>query len=211
MADRDLQVVLSSGEISGANFGGTATTNKVLTKGESDAAYLLFDNSPTSLLATTIQAALVELANVGLAHMTLVTPYTAGQTVGLTPVKISLFDTIHHNINGAVTPLVDTSEVSATHKFTIDKDGLYTVYGTVVAEFASADAISLRLYKNGVAIAPPVTLQGRGAGKPVLYAYSDLIDLVATDYLEVFAVSDTAATSLLIISSSMTVERKPLS
>lgn len=39
MADRDLQVVLSSGEITGVNIGGTTTADKVLKKSEMDAAY----------------------------------------------------------------------------------------------------------------------------------------------------------------------------
>lgn len=211
MADKDLQTINSSGDITGLNIGGTATTDKVLKKSESDAEYKPFDNTSTSLAATTIQTALVELANVGLAHMTLPTPYTGGQTIGLTPAKISLFSTIHHDINGAVTPIVDASEASATHKYTIDKTGLYAVYGTVVAEYASSDAVALQLYKNGASFGPPVILQGRGAGKPVLFAYNDLVDLVATDYLEVWAYSDATSTSVLVTSSSMVVERKALS
>jgi hypothetical protein len=207
MADQQLQTVLNSGGITSVYLGGTTTADKVLKKSEVDA----FDNSATSLLATTQQAALVELANVGLAHMLLATPYTAGQTIGLTPSKISLFDTIHHDINGAVTPLVDTSEAIPAHKYTIDKIGLYAIYGTVSAEFASSDAVSMQLYKNAAPIGVPVSVQGRGAGKPVVYAYNDLLDLVATDYLEVYAYSDAAATSTVIKSSSMIVERKPLS
>lgn len=39
MADRDLQVVLNSGDITGWNKGGTASTNAVLNKGENDAIY----------------------------------------------------------------------------------------------------------------------------------------------------------------------------
>ena len=39
MADKDLQVVLSSGDISGVNFGGTASTDAVLKKGDNDAIY----------------------------------------------------------------------------------------------------------------------------------------------------------------------------
>lgn len=202
MADRELQDILDSGEIASAYFGGTTADKKVQLAG--------FDNSSTSLSATTLQAALVELANVGLAHMTLVTPYSAGQTIGTSPIKLSLFDTIHHSINGALTPVVDTSEATPAHSFTVIKNGLYAIYGTVTAEFASADAVSLILYKNGSPISPNVELQGRGAGKPVMYSYTDLVDLLATDVLEVYAVS-TASTSVVITASSMIVERKPLS
>lgn len=207
MPDLQLQTILNSGGISSIYLGGTATGDKVLKKSEVDA----FDNSATSLMATTQQAALVELANVGLAHLILATPYTAGQTIGLTPSKISLFDTIHHDINGAVTPLVDTSESIPAHKFTIDKSGLYSIYGIVSAEFASSDAVSMQLYKNAAPLGVPISIQGRGTGKPVAFAYSNLIDIVATDYLEVYAYSDAAATSIVIKSSSMIVERKPLS
>lgn len=206
MADQQLQTILNSGGITAIFLGGVTTADKVLKKSEVDA----FDNSATSLAATTQQDALVELANVGLAHMTLVTPYTGGQTIGLTPIKVSLFDTIHHNINGAVTPIVDTSEAVPAHKFTINKNGLFAVYGNVTAEFASSDAVSLQLYKNGAPLGIPVEVQGRGAGKPVAFTYNDLLDLVATDYLEIYAYSDAAATSLLVTAASMIVERKPL-
>lgn len=39
MADRDLQVVMSSGELSGMNTGGTASDNAIKNKGENDAIY----------------------------------------------------------------------------------------------------------------------------------------------------------------------------
>lgn len=210
MATRELQVILNSGELSQAYFGGTAATDKVQIKSDMTGANVSFDNSLTSLVATTVQAAIVELANVGLAHMALATPYTVGQSVGLTASKISLFDTISQDINGAVTPLVDTSESVHTHKFTIDKTGLYAVYGNATAEFSSSAIVALILYKNGAPASEPIALQGRGAGKPVLFSYNDLLSLTATDYLEIYAYSDTAATSTLITVSSVIVERKPL-
>ena len=210
MADRELQNILASGEITSMYIGGVTADKKVQVEADMEAANVGFDNATTSLSATTAQTAIVELANVGLAHMALVTPYTGGQTVGTSAAKISLFDTIQKNINGAVTPVVDTSEATPAHTFTIDKNGLYSVYGTVVAEFSSSAAVSLILYKNGSPISPNVELQGRGAGKPVIFSYVDLVDLVATDVLEVYAVSDTASTSVLITASSMIVERKPL-
>lgn len=210
MADRELQNILSSGEITSMYIGGVASTDKVQVESDMEASNIGFDNSSTSLSATTAQAALVELANVGLAHMALDTPYTVGQTLGLTPIKISLFDTIHHDINGAVTPVLDTSEAVPAHSFTADKNGLYSIYGTVVAEFSSSAAVSLQLYKNSVAFGRPVELQGRGAGKPVEFTYNDLVDLVATDVLEIYGFADTASTSTLITASSVILERKPL-
>ena len=210
MATRELQTINNSGELTNHQLGGVTGEEKVVVFSDLTASNVDFDNSSTSLAATTSQTALVELANVGLGHMVLATPYAGGQTVGLTPVKISLFDTISHNINGAVTPVVDTNEATPAHSFTIDKSGLFSVYGVVNAEFSSSAAISLILYKNGSPISPNVELQGRGATKPVMFTYVDLVDLVATDVLEVYAVSDTASTSLLITASSMIIERKPL-
>ena len=210
MADRELSNALNSGELTSIYLGGVTAAEKVQKKSDMTGANVSFDNAATSLAATTTQAALVELANVGLAHMTLATPYTSGQTIGTSAVKLSAFDTIHHNINGAVTPVVDTSEAVAAHTFTADKTGLYGVYGTITAEFSSSATVALRLYKNSAPFGPPVELQGRGAGKPVLFSYNDLADLTATDVLEVYAVSDTASTSVLITASSMIVERKPL-
>lgn len=210
MVDKQIATILNSGNISTIYIGGATAPYKAVVFGDLSAANVSFDNAATSLAAATVQAALVELANVGLAHMTLATPYTGGQTIGTSAVKLSAFDTIHHNINGAVTPVVDTSEAVAAHTYTIDKTGLYGVYGTITAEFSSSAAVALRLYKNSAPFGPPVELQGRGAGKPVLFSYNDLADLTATDVLEVYAVSDTASTSVLITASSMIVERKPL-
>lgn len=205
MADSQLQTILNSGGISSMYIGGTTTADKVLKKSEVDA----FDNSATSLAATTQQAALVELANVGLSQLRLATPYTVGQTIGTTPIKISLFDTPARDINGAITAIVDMSEAVPAHKFTIDKTGLFSVYGTVVAEFSSSSALTLVLYKNGSLYGMPLSLQGRGASKPVMYTYLDLVDAVATDYFEVYAYCD-SSTSVLITASSMVLERKPL-
>jgi len=169
-----------------------------------------FDNSSTSLLSTTVEDALVELANVGLAQITLQTPYSVGQTLNTSPAKLSAFDTISKNINGAVTPAVDSSEATPAHKFTIVKSGLFRVYGTIEAEFASSDAVTLRLYLNGSPTGRPVTIQGRGAGKPVLFSYIDLATFSAANELEIYALSDSASTSFLVKSSSVIVERMPL-
>ena len=210
MADRDLQAILNSGELTNMFIGGTASDNTVVVFSDLAGLNIDFDNSSTSLSATNTQAALAELANVGFAHMQLQTPYTGGQTLTLTPAKISAFDAIHHDVNGAVTPLVDTSEAVHTHKFTIDKTGTYRIYGTIIADFASADAVSLQLYKNGVATGSAVQIQGRGASKPVLFSYIDIVDLTALDYLEIWGFSDAASTSTLITGASMIVERMPL-
>lgn len=207
--DRELSTVLNSGEITNINIGGITAGDKVQVKDDMTGANISFDNTLTSLTATTTQAALAELANVGLAHMHLITPYTVGQTLTTTYAKISAFDTITHNINGAVTPLVDTSEAVPAHLFTINKGGLFNVIGTLTAEFASADTVSLVLYKNGVAVGPPVQVQGRGAGKPVAFAYNDLLTLSTTDYLEIYGKSD-GTTNFIVTATSMTVERRPL-
>jgi hypothetical protein len=170
-----------------------------------------FNNAATSLSATDVQAALIELANIGLGHMHLDTPYTGGQTLTTTPAKLSLFDTIAHDINGAVSMVVDTSEAVAAHSFTIDKTGLYNISGNVTAEFASADSVTLQVYVNSVGTEHVVSLQGRGAGKPVIFPYLGMANFTAGDVLEVYAFSDAASTSTLITSSHMIVERKALS
>jgi hypothetical protein len=208
MADIDLQTVLNSGNISGVNLGGTASTDAVQDKGESDIAYLPFENSETSLIAETIQAALEELANIGYAHMVLATPYTGGQTQTATPIKISAFDTIHHEANGAVTPLVDTSESVHTHKFTIEKAGVYNVYGTITAEFSSSNDMTIELYKNGNPTGAKANLQGRGTGKAVQFTYIGDFEYDEADFLELYAFADSGSISLLITSSTMTIQRK---
>lgn len=169
-----------------------------------------FDNSATPLAATTRQDAIVELANVGYAHMILSTPYTVGQTLSTTPVKISAFDTIHHNVNGAITPTVDISEAIPAHKFTINKSGRYRIYGTLIGEFSQSNDITIELYKNGVASGAKVNLQGRGANKAVQFTFIGDFSYIATDYLELYAYADAAGIDLMVTGTSMIVERKPI-
>jgi hypothetical protein len=211
MPDRDLQAILNSGEITNIFIGGTTSDDKVVILSDLTGANVDFDKTGTSLTSTTVQAALAELANVGYAHMILSTPYTSGQTFGTTPAKISLFDTIHHDVNGAVTPVVDTSESVPNHSFTCDKAGTYDISGTVNAEFSSSDAISMQMYVNGSPVGYVIELQGRGAGKPVSFTYDDKIDANVNDVIEVYAFSDAASTSVLVTSASMTLERKAIS
>jgi hypothetical protein len=208
--ERDLQHALNSGELTSIFLGGVTTDDKVVKFVDLTGGNVHFDNALTSLSATDVQAALVELANIGLGHMHLDTPYTGGQTLTTTPAKISLFDTIAHDINGAVSMVVDTDEATPAHGFTIDKTGLYDIRGNITAEFASADTVTLQLYVNGSPSEHAVSLQGRGAGKPVIFPYFGMSDFTATDVLEVYGYSD-GTTSTLITASHMVVERKAIS
>ena len=166
------------------------------------------DNSGNTLTSTDVQGSIEELANVGLGHM-VSNSAVASQTLTTTPQKIAIFNLIDHDLNGAVSMVVDDIVTpTASHKFTINKTGIYKVYGVVGAEFASSDSVSLILYKNGTTpISPAINIQGRGAGKAVLFSYIDLIDLVATDYLELWAVSDAASTAFVVPYATMSVER----
>ena len=164
------------------------------------------DNTSNLLTSATVGESIDELANVGLGNMTAEAPL-ASQNVTTTVTKIAFFDTTKRQINGAVTCTTDTG-TSATHKFLVNKAGVYRIYGVIGAEFASANELSLVLYKNGTTpVSPPVTLQGRGAGKPISFTYIDLIDLVPTDYLEIWAYADAASVATVIPYSTMVVER----
>lgn len=166
------------------------------------------DNTGNTLVSTDVQGSIVELANIGLSHATTSTP-VASQTLTTTAAKIAVFETVAHELNGAVTATVDNIVTpTTTHQFLINKTGLYRIYGVVGAEFASADDVSLVLYKNGTTpVSPAINIQGRGAGKPVLFSYSDMQSLVATDYLEIWAFSSAASTATIFPYASMTVER----
>ena len=210
MADRDLQAVLNTGEITNIFIGGVTASDRVIKLFDLTSLNISFDKTGTSLISTNAQTALVELANVGYVHLSLVEPYRVGQVLGVTPTKLSLFDTIIHDINGTVTPLVDTSESVPAHKFTIDKTGTYDMKGVITAEFSTSNNVSVELYKNGVATGAKANLQGRGTGKAVQFTYVGLIDLVATDYLELYAYADSASVSTLITSSTVILERKAI-
>lgn len=210
MADRDLQAILNSGEITNIFIGGVTSDDRVVIFSDLTGANIDFDNTSTSLTSSTVQAALAELANVGYAHMVLATPYSGGQTLSTTPQKLSLFDTIDHDVNGAVTPLVDTSEAIPAHSFTIDKTGTFQIYGTVEAEFSASNEVTIELYKNSVTTGMNVSLQGRGAGKKVQFTYISDIDVAATNVLEIYAYADAASVSTLITASSVVIRRNPI-
>lgn len=199
LSDKQMQTILSSGEITEIKLGGTATTDVVQTKAEMTATNISQDNSGNELSSTDVAGTLGELANVGLGHM-MTSIQKAGQAITTTPTKIDIFDMIHHDINGAVTPS------PALDRFTIDKSGLFRVYGTVTAEFSSSNVATMQMYKNGVAEGFAINLQGRGAGKPVIFSYTDLGDFIANDYLEIY-VSVDGTDSIVIDTASMIVER----
>lgn len=166
------------------------------------------DNSGNVLSSTDVDGSINELANVGLSHMTTGTP-VASQTLTTTAAKVAVFEAVHHELGGAVTSTVDNIVTpTASHKFTINTAGTYRVYGVIGAEFSSSNSVALILYKNGTtALSPAIDVQGRGAGKPVLFTYTDLVDLVATDYLELWAIADSVSVPTVFSYGTMTVER----
>jgi hypothetical protein len=199
MADRKFSDYAGSGEAPDIFVGGVTPEDKLAEKGELTAANVSQDNSGNELLATTVQGSIEELANVGLTQMITSTPLTA-QTLTTSDSKLTAFSEIKTTVNGAVTgDLVN-------QRFTINKTGLYKVYGMLNAEFQNASYVGLKLYKNGLEISPAVELQGRGAGKPVVFPYTDLVSLAQGDFLEIWAYSD-ATLDFTVIGASMIVEK----
>lgn len=124
----------------------------------------------------------------------------ATQSLTTTPKLIEGFTTLQHNIGSSVSVNIPTK------RFTALKSGLFRISGVIISEFSNSNEVSIVLYKNGVSTTPPISIQGRGTGKPVQFAYADLLSLNTNDYLELFAYAD-ASITFDIIASSITVEK----
>ena len=182
MADRELTNKLSSGEILQIKIGGTASANIVPIQSDLDA----------------IDADISALQDVGVSHMVATTSLTPQAVVATVAEKLTAFNTILHDIGTASTPsLVDQS-------FTIDEEGLFRVYGTIIVEAANNSTISLELRKNDVAISPAIIL--KSAGDPLPFTYISMFDLVATDVLTIW-IKSSATENITVSSASVVVEK----
>ena len=199
MADRKFSDYAGSGESPDIYVGGITPEDKLAEKGELIASNVSQDNSGNELDSTDVQGSIAELANVGLTHMITETPLVA-QELTITPSKLTAFSVVKHEINGAVTGDIPNQ------RFVINKTAPYKVYGMLNAEFPNNSYVGLMLYKNGISISPAVELQGRGAGKPVVFPYTDIVDLVQGDFIEIWAYGD-ATLDFTISGTSMIVEK----
>ena len=161
---------------------------------------ITYDPSATILVGTDVQAALEQISNISINHMT--GGSFPAQALTTTPVKVAWADTVAHEHGTAITGN------TALDRFVVNTDGAYKLFGTLAFEAGANNAVSFYLYKNGVALAGPIIHVGRGTGKPVTAVYTTFIDAVATDFFEIYAAGDSAF-SADFSSGSVIMERTP--
>lgn len=197
MATRELQVIASSGELTQIYLGGVLTTDKVQKKLDMTSANISFDDTGMGISASTAQAALAILAEVGLVVMS--GNSLVAQTIGVTPTKVVLFDT--KNVEAGVGVTGDV----ATNKATATLAGVFKLRFEAFLSYASNIDITWTLYKNGVVYGNAITLAGSGAKIfPITLITS--ANLLAADYIELYATAS-SSTNITISQANATLEK----
>jgi len=195
--DRELSNALASGELSSIYLGGITATEKVQIKSDMTSANVSFDDTGLGITATTTQAALAALAEVGLVVMSgnSLTP----QSITTSPTKVVLFDT--KNVEAGVGTTGDV----ALNKATATLDGVYKLRFEAFVDYASNVDITWQMYKNGVAFGNSITLAGQGSKVfPITLITS--ATLLANDYLELYATAS-STTNLTVSQANGTLEK----
>lgn len=146
---------------------------------------------------------LVETLNsiTGLVQGALGSSTVVGAVTTTPPVKLPFPDTLIINKGvGATVNIVDK-------RVDIDVDGVYTITAFGSFSFDLSGEILLGFYKNGVSLGPGISIQGRGAGKPVSAINSISLMLEGGDYIEGFAIAETGSVTLTMAAGFITVER----
>lgn len=179
MADRDLQAILNSGQITNMSIGGVTTEEKVMTFGD------------------LTNAQIVSRAKLGLMVMSgnSLTP----QTIAVTPTKVTLFDT--KDVEAGVGAAGDVALNRATATLT----GVFKLRFEAFISYASNVDMTFQMYKNGVAFGNSITLSGQGSKVfPITLITS--ANLAANDYLELYATAS-SSTNITISQANGTLEK----
>jgi len=155
------------------------------------------DTAETSITGNT--SAITDLQEVGATSVTCsssLTPVSLTTTYS----KLTYFNSIALQASTYTTASIPAQTV------TVGANGVYKVYGAIVAEFPTTTEVSIRLYKNGVAITPAFSQQGLGAGHPTNLCYTTMLSLSAGDVLELYIVA-TSSITLTITGSSVNFEK----
>ncbi len=116
--------------------------------------------------------------------------------MGLSSAKTTTTSTSYTKITGTWTDLVSSSNsftVDGTGKITCNVDGCYLFNGESNLSATSAGRVTYALYKNGTLVPGAETPEDLvSASKIGAIGITSFIDLVATDYLEVFVKTDAA-------------------
>lgn len=197
MADRELQNILSSGELTGAYFNDTSAGNRVPTVSDITATNAVYDDTSSGITATTTQQALDVLSNVGFTVMSgnSLTP----QTIATSATKVNVFDTLQVEAGVGATGDVAQDRATAT------LDGVFKLRFEAFISYASNVDITWQIYKKGSPFGNSITLSGQGTKVfPITLLTST--NLIANDYLELYATAS-SSTDITISQSNGTLEK----
>ena len=197
MADKELQTILNSGGVNTIYLGGTANIDKVQKKSDMTGANVSFDDTDLGITATSVQAALAILGEVGFMVMT--GNSLAPQTIGTSATKVNTFDTLMIEEGVGVVGSV------AEDKATVTLDGVFKIRFEAFISYSVSVDIEWQIYKNGSPFGTPITLSGQGSTPfPILRLAS--APLVIGDYVELYATAS-ASTDITIAQSSGAMEK----
>ena len=196
MSDKELQTILNSGGINSIYIGGTASTDKAQKKSDMTGENVSFDDTGLGITATTIQAGIAALGEIGIMVMsgTSLTP----QTIGTSATKVDLYDT--KLVEEGVGVVGDV----ATSKATITLDRIYKVRFAAFVSYASNVDITWTIYKKGVPSGNTITLAGQGSTVFQIILLTS-VPLLVDDYLELYATAS-ASTDITLTSTNGTIE-----
>jgi len=197
MADKELQTILNSGDINSIYLGGATSPKKVQIKEDMTAANSSFDDTGLGITATSVQAALAILGEIGITVMTGVS--LTPQTIGTSPTKVNTFDTL------AIQKGVGTEGSTADDKATATLNGVFKIRFEAFVTYAGNVDIEWQIYKNGSPFGASITLAGQGATPfPILRLAN--AEFSADDYVELYATASTS-TDITIIQSHGSMEK----
>jgi len=197
VADKELQTILNSGGINSIYLGGATSTHKVQKKSDMTGANVSFDDTDLGITATSVQAALAILGEVGL--MVMSGTNIAPQTIGTSATKVNTFDTL------AIEEGVGATGNVADDKATVTLDGIFKIRFEAFVTYSNSVDIEWQIYKNGSPFGASVTLSGQGS-TPIHILRLANTSFLKDDYVEMYATAS-ASTDVTIIQSSGSMEK----
>ena len=197
VVDKELQTILNSGGINSIYLGGATSIHKVQKKSDMTGANVSFDDIDLGITATSVQAALAILAEVGMSVMS--GTNIAPQTIGTSPTKLNTFDALALEVG------VGTEASFVDDKVTITLEGIFKMRFEAFISYASNVDIEWQIYKNGSPFGTPLTLSGQGA---TVFHFCRMTNatFAKDDYLELYATAS-ASTDLTIVQSAGIMEK----
>lgn len=174
-----------------------ANLSGLLTSGH-PANVISFDNTGTITTSIEVQSVLMQLLDKSLGSVYLSAPITDTYTNVFTDFIIS----DSKIVKGTAITIDEVNSIA-----TVNKDGIYKIFGTLNIETSNSKYIETVLYLNGVATGLSTFTTGRGAGNRVSSSSSGVMELSAGDVLKFKVRTEDASQIITIDNSSVTLEK----